>query len=217
MKNLTKLLALVLCFALVAGCGSLLEGDYTSVQKHVVAVEPEREAPVVIEADEYEEITGALLTMIAAGRPSGVIRVLGSYAGDVEEDVNRACMEVSVDTPLGAWAVYYIACTVNRIISYYDAEISITYKKTPLEIANITSIRSDAMLTGELRYLMGTYQDGEAMRLSFGETAAEDVLKKVESIYYNDPSLSVLLPEVSVSFYPETGKERIMELRLQYP
>ena len=182
MKRWSSLICLLLAAALLCGCGELLEGEYESVRHHQSGAQHGGEGVPLIQATSYDEIYDALLTMIENGDEFGVIRV-SSYDGNVEEDVNRACMEVSNDSPLGAWAVYYISSTVNRIIAYYDAEISITYKRTPLEIQSIVDVTSSGALEGELRYLMSSYSSGEAIRLPAFILQFQDVTEMVTEIY----------------------------------
>ena len=216
MKRWSSLICLLLAAALLCGCGELLEGEYESVRHHQSGTMHGGEGVPLIQATSYDEIYDALLTMIENGDEFGVIRV-SSYDGNVEEDVNRACMEVSNDSPLGAWAVYYISSTVNRIIAYYDAEISITYKRTPLEIQSIVDVTSSGALEGELRYLMSSYSSGEAIRLPAFILQFQDVTEMVTEIYYEDPTVASVLPEVIAAVYPEEGRTRILDLQLQYP
>lgn len=216
MKRWSSLICLLLAAALLCGCGELLEGEYESVRHHQSGAQHGGEGVPLIQATSYDEIYDALLTMIENGDEFGVIRV-SSYDGNVEEDVNRACMEVSNDSPLGAWAVYYISSTVNRIIAYYDAEISITYKRTPLEIQSVVDVTSTGALEGELRYLMSSYSSGEAIRLPAFILQFQDVTEMVTEIYYEDPTVASVLPEVIAAVYPEEGRTRILDLQLQYP
>ena len=216
MKRWSALICLLLAASLLCGCGQLLEGEYESVRRHVSGEQPGAESVPLIRVSTYEEIYDALVTMIQNADEFGVIRV-SSYDGNVEADVNRACMEVSNDSPLGAWAVYYISCTVNRIIAYYDAEISITYKRTPLEIQSVVDVSSSAALEGELRYLMGSYSSGEAIRLPAIILQSRDVAEWVAEIYYGDPTVASVRPEVIATVYPETGRTRILDLQFQYP
>ncbi len=216
MKRWSSVICLLLAAALLCGCGQLLEGEYESVRRHVSGEQQGAESVPLIRVTTYEGIYDALLTMIQNGDEIGVIRI-SSYDGDVEADVNRACMEVTNDSPLGAWAVYYISSTVNRIIAYYDAEISITYKRTALEIQSVVDVNTTAALEGELRYLMGSYSSGEAIRLPAIILQSRDVAEWVEEIYYEDPTVTAVLPTVIATVYPETGRTRILDLQFQYP
>jgi len=216
MKKVTSLLCCFLALVLLSGCAAMLEGDYTSVRQHKTGTSDEFSSFPVIQAATYEEILGALMSMITDGDEFGVIRII-SYDGNVEAAINEACMEVSNDTALGSYAVYYLTGTVNRIISYYDVEISITYRKTPLEIANVTPVNSLSALDKELRYYLGSYSTGNCVSLSLPEVTPAYVIRRVSELYYEDPSLISALPEVTVTEYPPNGEERILELTFRYP
>jgi len=216
MKKVKALLCCFLAFLTLSGCASMLEGEYTSVRQPDTALSDEENPFPVIHAETYEEILDALMTMIRTGEEFGVIRIT-TYEGDVVTAVNDACMEITNNTPLGSYAVYYLTGTVNRIISYYDAEINITYKRTLLELANITSVTSLRTLDSELRYYMGVNSSRETISVNFPEVTPEYISRRIGELYYDDPSLCSVLPSVSVEEYPPGGDERILELTFRYP
>lgn len=200
----------------LAGCTSPLEGEYISVTPHESAAESAAPEVPVLSADSYDEIVEALLEIISGGDSYGIIRISG-YSGDVEADVNEACMYVGTSTALGAYAVSYVSASVSRIISYYDAQITISYRKTPLEVKSIIPVSSLQQLEGELSYLMGIYRREEAVLLELPEVTVGEVTELVDTLYREDPTLGVMPPVVTASLYPETGESRVLETYYEYP
>ena len=216
MKKLTSLLCCLLAFLTLAGCASMLEGEYSSVRQYSTDASGGTNPFPVIHANSYDDILDALITMITAGDKFGVIRI-DAYPGDVEQSVNEACMEISNDTALGTYAVYYLTSTVNRIISYYDAEIHITYKRTPLEIMNITPVSNTQELEGELQYYLSVGSGRGTISVTSPEITPEYIKSEVTRLYYEDPALCAILPSVSVAEFPPDGEERILEINFSYP
>lgn len=86
------------CALLLSGCSSLLDRPYVMVEPHV-------EQPVVagdssiIQVSTYSELVNAVLFLVSQGTEEGMIQ-LTDYRGEVEDDLNRACLEVATDDPL---------------------------------------------------------------------------------------------------------------------
>ena len=113
-------LSLALCLALLlSGCSSLLDRSYVMVEPHV-------EQPAVagdsstLQVSTYSELVNGVLFLVSQGTEQGMIQ-LTDYLGDVEEDLNRACLEVAKDDPLGAYAVDFIKNSRDPVV--YDKEI----------------------------------------------------------------------------------------------
>ncbi len=215
-KKLTSLLCGILAVLLLTGCASMLEGEFSSVRQHNAEIPDEYADFPVLRASTYDEITRALITMIEDREEYGVIRV-STYEGDLEMAVNEACMEVANSTPMGAYAVYYLSARVNRIISYYDAEITITYKRTALEMNSISAVDSLAALDRELKYCLAARTPEDALFVQSAEITPEYIAERVRKLYYDDPTLSAVLPEVFVNEYPAGEAQRILEVRFDYP
>ncbi len=114
------------------------------------------------------------------------------------------------------YAVYYMSNTINRIVSYYEAEITITYKRSKRR--STVSLRRDA--------LFRQTENHRGMRDYTGylviDTMASGFVKKdlsdyVESLYYGNPESFVILPELKIKLYTEEGEERIVEMTFEYP
>ena len=130
--------ALALSLALLLGGCSLSGQAYT-------VVEPHAEHPVLgenestIKASTYSELVNGILFFVSQGVEEGVIQIT-DYNGDVEADLNRACLEVAKDDPLGAYAVDFIKNDYTTIITTYEATITISYRRSPEQVSNLVNI-----------------------------------------------------------------------------
>ena len=133
----TRILALALCLSLLlTGCESMLHGEYLTVEPHSMLSAAEDDSSV-IRVENYQELVSGILSLVSACQEQGVIQLSNYNTRDVEADLTAACLEVSHEDPLGAYAVDYIKHEFSRILTYYQATITIGYRRT------LEQIRSD--------------------------------------------------------------------------
>ena len=215
---LKKAIALLLAVAAalsVSGCSSLLEGDMDKITIHQASAGARTENIADAEASTEAELEGILLGFIQKHKTSGLVD-FKNYSGDVENDVYVACMNVRNNTPLGSYAVYYISSNVSRYVTYYQAEIHITYKKSADEVAKVVDVYSNDTVRALIKNVMSGIGSSLVMNTSLSALDNDYVQKYIHSIYYSDPSLIVAIPEASVSLYPETGMPRIVDISFAY-
>ena len=130
---------------LLTGCAGLLDRDYVSVTVHSTTPATEGDNSA-LRAESYQELVNILTYLVFQNMPSASIRLYESE--DVQADLERACVEVAQEYPLGAYAVDYIQYHVSPILSYHEAEVQITYRRTKEQMdaivsaTGITAIRS---------------------------------------------------------------------------
>ena len=213
-KALLLILTVAILAGVLSGCAAFLEDEYVSVQTHDASGSSGGTSTATI-VENYGEIKDAVMNLVERHYTYGVLRTYG-YSGDVKKDVNKACADISVDTAIGAYAVYYIDCSVNQIVSYYEVQITITYKKTADDVDSILDVSGDYTLKNALDNGMRKYLDTVTIRTDSAEITADYVTKMVKELYYDDPTRSVVMPQVTVTEYPEGKKERIMEISFSY-
>ena len=121
----TRILALTLAvLLLLPGCSAMLNRDYQVVYPHPELPSTEEDSSV-IRVETYQQLVNAVLYFVEQSVEHGVVRLV-NYAQDVEADLNRACLEVAKDDPLGAYAVDFIKHDYTRVVATYEANIYIT-------------------------------------------------------------------------------------------
>lgn len=207
--------ALALSLALALGGCSLSGQAYT-------VVEPHAEHPVLgenestIKASTYSELVNGVLFFVSQGVEEGVIQIT-DYNGDVEDDLNRACLEVAKDDPLGAYAVDFIKNDYTTIITTYEATINISYRRSPEQVSSLVNITGTSAIREEAVQALSAFKTELALRVGYftGDVAA--VEEQVRQAYYDTPAAALGMPECSVALYPDTGTQRIVEILLDYP
>ncbi len=214
MKRSGLALLLALCLAL-SGCAAMLEREYALVRPHSQSLTA-AEDPSALQASSYQELVSAVLYLVTQHTESGSIR-LYNYTGDVEEDLTTACLEVVQKDPLGAFAVDYIKHEVQRIVSYYEADVTITYRRSAEEVAAIQSVTGSSAIKSELRQTLAAFSPETVLRISYFAEDEEYLHSLIAQAYYDTPAAAFGLPQVKLALYPEAGIQRIVEIGLTYP
>lgn len=207
------LLAGILCLLLaLAGCGSMIDREYLSVTPHTEQYTAD-ESGDALTAENYLSLRNAILTFVQNGTERGVIRMY-DYSGDVEEDLAAATYEVSKNDPLGAYAVDYMTHDCTQIVSYYEAHINITFRRTVEQIEDVQKLSSTMALTDLLYPALERYDSSLTVRVPYYTDV--DIPAMVRAYYKQHPQTYMQLPEIAVGVYPEEGYVRIIELLFTY-
>jgi hypothetical protein len=202
----------------------MTDRDYLSIQPHKDALSAGND-PSVFRVENYTELGEAIHGMVEAGVEHGVVH-LSNYAprsakGDVEADLADACAEVAQRDPLGAYAVDFIKHDKAYIVSYYEANIYITYRRTPEQVKSIVSVTGTSAVRTEIQEALSGFSAEKVLRISYFAEDAAAIRDLVRQAYYASPLFALGMPEIEVDIYPSdegyTGALRIVEILLTYP
>ena len=205
-----RIILLVSMLLLLTGC-SLVADEYTASRPHESGMQTTMPDAVVVK--DPAALKEAILRFIKAGKEEGSIRTV-DYVGNVEEDLVRAVYEATRMTPVGAYAVDYLNHNCVKILSYYEITLSITYRRSARDIAAIQQAYTPEQLRGQVERSLRTYDDHLAMQVT--EAQDYDIEALVRNYCLEDPAHMVEIPQVEVSVFPETGRERIVAVDLRY-
>ena len=202
---------------LLSGCSAMLEREYQSVEPHVRLSVAEDDSNAVW-AETYSELQSAILAQVKAHQEEGVIR-LRNWKGDVEEQLTRACDEISHSDPLGAYAVDRIQHSFARMVSYYEATITIDYRRSAEQIAAVTTVTGSGAIRAELLDALDGFVPETVFQINyFDETQDADYIRDlIREAYYDLPTAALGMPEVQVNLYPDSGSRRVVEVFFTYP
>lgn len=217
MKKSGKLLAALLAASLLlpAGCSALLEREYSQVATHNAVPATEGD-PSILRADSYQELVNALIYFVSGGVEEGTVRLYVN-ATDVEPFLSDACLEVVQEDPLGAYCVEFIKYTVDPVVTYSEAKVNITYRRTREQVASIVQATGVTAIRGELEAALASYAPERVLRISYFEEDEAFIQDLALQAYYDVPDHALGVPEVSVAIYPNSGRQRIVEILLDYP
>ena len=211
-------LALCLCLSLsLTGCAAMLERDYLSVTPHA-RLPAAADDSTTVWVETYPELVDAIFSLVSEHRESGVIR-LRNWEGNVRQNLSDACDEVSHDDPLGAYAVDRIKPEFVRIATYYEATVSIDYRRTAEQVASVNTVAGSGAIRGELRDALTSFVPETAFRVNYFDQAQGDdyIPRLIRQANYDSPAAALGLPEAVVNLYPESGQQRVVEVLFTYP
>ena len=198
-----------------AGCTTILEGDTLSISERPrIATSIDRPEEEQIEVSGYEELIDVIRGLITEHEEHGLL-VVYSYDGDVQADVDRAIYEIMSDDPMAVYAVADIDGTVTRIVSYFEVNIKIDYKRTREQVSSIVTVPTTRALRTELLSIMSEYREEAVFRMSL-QITEDNMLGFVREAYYQNPRSIVMMPVTIVETLTAGGDERFIELRFAY-
>ena len=208
MKKIKLIAALLLCMTLLCGCGSLLERQYSVVQPHSQQFW-EAGSSGVLRAEDYPEIVNGILTLVAAHHEQGILRVYMPEKTVVEAEalLEQACLEVQTETPAGAFMVDYLSYTVTEETAFWEAELSIGYRRTAEQYAAVVNVTSSAAVPDMVRSAVEEGKEELALRISY-LTDTEVLLTQLQEL---EQQYTGEIGAWTVSFYPDSGENRIVE------
>ena len=208
------LAALTAASLLLSGCSSMLNRDYTDIAVHNAAPTTEGNTST-LRAESYQELVNALLYLVSQHDESGSIR-LYFESEDVEGELEAACLEVVQESPLGAYAVDFIKPSVSFVVSYYQADVQIQYRRSWEQISSIVSATGTSAIRSELEGALDSFASECVLRISYFSEDENYILSLFQEAYYATPGAALDMPELSVFIYPDSGRQRIVEILLTY-
>ena len=199
---------------ILTGCDNLLEGSVESITAHQAApfVRPPVEQTTV---SDYDEFLNEIIALITLHETSGQILYYSRDGEDVQAEMERAVNEIKNNHPLGAFAVVDIIANATRIVTHYEVDIEIEYKRTKEQMDSIINVSAELGVMNNLLDIMSQYKD-EAFLRSRLQLSEEDITEIVKEIYYRNPRRVVMLPIVTLEVFPEHGTDRIHIIQFGY-
>ena len=217
MRNCVLLIILIAAAGiLLTGCINLLEhnSERTTITPHHPA--PYERPPVeLISVSNYEELIEMILDLITEHETEIKLLYYHSEGEDVQAEVSRAVHEIQYEHPIGVYAVERITAEAARIVTHFEVDIEIEYKRTREQINSIVAAPTLRYMTTQLLNVMSEYREEAVFRtrLLFSE---EEITEFVKDVYYQNPRRIIMMPAVAVEVFPEEGTDRIYEIKFSY-
>lgn len=214
MKKSILALTLPLCL-LLSSCSNLLERSYQISTPHVDRPATAEDS-TAIRVGNYRDLVSAVLFFVSQGESEGEIR-LYDYPGDVESALAAACLEVATQDPLGAYCVDYIRHEAVRVVSYDQATLTIHYRRTPQQVQSMVNVTGARAIRTELQSALDQFGEEVVLRVAYFAEDADSIAGLVREAYYDNPYAALGMPRMEIDLYPESGRERVVEVLLTYP
>ena len=205
--------ALALVVFLLAGCGNIFEDEYHYSVPFTYTVDAE--SGDAVEISNYNMLKSALMDLVGRHGEEAVFR-FNRYNGSVTDDLASACLEIRTTNPLGAYAVETLNYDTSRIVSYYVADVSVSYRRSAEEMEQIAWVSSLQEIEGLVRETVSGYGREIVLRVYMPQVDEAYIAARAEECYLSDPVAVVMEPKVEITSYPSEGSNRIYDVRFQY-
>lgn len=215
-RTLAAILVLAALAAPLSGCASIFDQEYLTIENYAESTATPQQTEGSVAVENYLELKLAINKLVTAHEERGSLDFSDYDGENIRDDLAAACNDVRSETALAAYAVDYISYDLDRLVSYYEAEVFIYYLHTQDELEAIVSTGTvsglyDAICTAleemstELVVMVGASGAGEA-----------EVIDYVTEAYFADPLSCVNRPQAEVTMYTGGGLQRIYEINIDY-
>lgn len=210
MRKTQLCFAIILCL-LLTGC-SWMDGDYISVTPHQRP--SSGNVGNIIIASNYRELREALENMVSRGSESAVINVAGFDQDEVASNMQKAVKRVHSEFPIAAYAVEEIEYELGASGGVPAVAVKIHYLHGSNEIRKIRKAADMEAAKVLIGVALEQYDPGVVILV--GEYIPTDVAQIAEDYALRNPSAVMETPQVTAEVYPNTGEQRVLELKFTY-
>lgn len=216
-----RTVCLLLCLGMVltvTGCATLFDTEYSVTepyQAESVSVGESGENAAVGSISNYASLKRAIEYLVSRHEESAELQ-FQNYDGSISQDISTACWEVKSSTAIGAFAVDYMSYDLSRIVSVYQAELFITYKRSADQMSALETVSNFTAFADKLDRAIRENRTYLVLETGVASVTADAVREIVREAYYMDPMACPVMPSAEVAIFPESGVSRIFEITLSY-
>ena len=200
----------VLCL-LLTGC-SWLDGAYHSVTPHASDNSAHVQSGITVSS--IAEIREALSSMVNNGSSGGTLYMQGIIHENVNAFMNAAIAQVKTNTALGAYAVDAINYESGTIGGREAVAVDITYLHFRPELMRIKRVRTMNNLKKLIENALVACDPSVVIMVSEYENV--DIVQFAQDFTDRNSHQCMEVPQVTATIYPDSGKERIVEVSFTY-
>ena len=209
MKRFIAIILLV-CLML-AGC-DWVGAEYHSVTPHKIKDQPKNDT--IPAAANYSELYDAIADIVERSAVNGKISVEAYGEKSLESGLQKAIDSIVNEHPIGAYAVESISYELGTSFGLAAVAITVNYSREPEELQSIR-FAADMDKTKALLY-DALAQCDSSLVMRIGAYEDTDIVQLIEDFAGENPDVVMEIPQVVVSVYPESGTDRVMDIRMAY-
>lgn len=213
MKGTVRIIILSACLCvLLCGCSFWMDGNYYSVTPHTgPGGNHTGENPA---ANSYADLLNSLTQLVETGKESGII-----YLGELGQEnavffMDLAITQLSSSNPIAAYALEEITYEVGNSAGNPAIKVQLAYARNYSEIQNIQIVHSMEQAGNAIIRALEGCEAGVVLRIK--DFSDLDFIQLVQDHVEANPQTCMEMPQVSAASYPNTGKDRVLELSFTY-
>lgn len=215
-KRLSVMICSLAAGLLLCGCGGVFNKEYVAVTDYVPSTPDAASAEERVTVNNLGELKQAVLDLVSLGTGEGNIYFDPSYDGDATEDMADACWQVRTQDALCAYCVENIAYDLNKIVTYYEAKLSVTYSDAWQRAGDIVCLK---FATGIEDAVLKALDEGTSrlvILIDRSTLAEEDMESLITRVYRKNPAAAPAAPQAGINMYSGSGMQRLYEINLNY-
>ena len=213
MRTFLKLVIILFVFVItISGCSGWMDGEYSSVTPNRSRGEDPAEDVILVSS--YPQVRDALVEMVEDGAQEAVLYTNGMNSSQSDYYMNSAIDNLLRLNPLGAYAVKEITYEIGTNMGKQAIAVNISYNHNRSEILRIKQAKDMNDVQALIRVSLENCVSG--LVVSVGNFLPRDLVQFVEDYVTQNPQACMETPQVSVSFFPEYGQKRIIEIVFTY-
>lgn len=216
MKRGYIIFALCLSACLLCGCSSIYDKEYVSVEDYVPYVQESQSGNEKLLVHNLAELKVALRGLVNEGKDTGLIMFDAAYEGNAADDMDSACWQLRTQDALGAYCVDNISYELTRIVTYFEATVSISYNSFGESTENIKKLSYTSGVELLIKDALEAGQTRLVVLINRSTYSAEDIESVVAKVYRDNPALSPRQPNASVNMFSGLNMQRLYEINLRY-
>ena len=210
MRKLIPLL-MILCL-LLCGCQNWLDGNYLNVvPRKEQAVQPSQSTVAVYS---YSQLYSVLAEQVEAGAQEVLLTVNLGDEALATSNLDAAIAQLCREDPFAVYAVEDISYEFGSNLGRNTAAVTVTYRHNRVEVQKIRRVADIAQARDAIASELKDCSSGLVLYL---ENAPQtDFVQLVADYAKAYPQYVIEAPEVTVNLYPDTGANRVVELKFSY-
>lgn len=197
---------------LLSGCSSWLDGSYHSVTPHTDSNNPIDTEN--LSASNYDSLQSILSRIIQSGIDSSTISVPQYDQESIARDMEKAIRYTLTFDPIAAYAAENITYELGTSAGQPAVAVAVSYVHDRSELQNIVTVPSVAMAKDAVANALNQCKSGVVLYIN--DYSPTDFEQWVDDYVAEHPDKVMERPSVNVTLYPDTGIDRVLELKFTY-
>ncbi len=198
------------------GCSGMFEKEYVHISEYTVSDQSSISSDGKVVVRNFNALKQAILDIVYSESGRGLISFDSTYDGDAVEDMASACWQVRTQDAMCAYCVENIAYEMNKIVSYYEAEISVTYSNVLAGVGGISRMQYATGLDEKLNTAISEGRRKLVLLINRSSYTAEGMGSLIEELYRENPAVAPSMPKVEVNMFSGNGMQKLYEINLGY-
>lgn len=210
MKRLV-IAVLVIC-VLLSGCANILDGSYYYTTPHENV--HDQEGDTVISVENYNQLYNALSNAIEDGVQSQVISVSNYDIKKIEQDIRQIRARIKWVHPIAAYAVEDISYEFGTSAGQSAIAVTISYSRDQSELHRIREVWDVQSGKQIIASALDNCEAGVVLHMK--RYTQTDFEQFIEDYSEANPQKVMETPQVTVNLYPDSGEQRVIEIKFDY-